>query len=356
MEAIGTLGSGIAHNFRNILAVFSMNCHILKEKYKDDSELLSNIDLMISYGNRGASLIDDLMRFGRQEPKKKYQLLNLSEILKETYKIISDTFNKMIDIRLNIPESIPLNGDYSELSQIFLNLCTNARDAMPDGGILQIDASIDGKQAYVAISDTGEGMDRETMGKCFEPFFTTKPMEKGTGLGLSTTYGIVKKHRGEIKVHSVLGQGSTFKPYFPLSFNDDKIEQATSAIIESGQGKKILVVDDETEICNLMEQLLTSMDYMVKYTDNGKRALDIYKSWRPDVVLLDRNMPEIDGISCAERIISYDSLAKIIIISGYDENGPNGLGEHQNKLIKGYLTKPIKINELNVLLTDLLNT
>ncbi len=351
LEAIGTLTSGISHNFRNILTVVLMNCEIIKKNYKNDAGLLTNVDSMVTYVKRGTKLVDELLEFSLQKPKKEFHSLNLSEILKEICQIINDTFDKMIEIRLNTPESIPINGDYAELSQVFMNLCTNARDAMPDGGILDLDANIEESQGRIYISDTGEGMDKETVEKCFEPFFTTKPVDKGTGLGLSTAYGTVKKHGGEIKVSSTLGQGTVFELSFPLSSRDEIEKPVSTGMIEPGSGKKILVVDDEIEICKLIEQLLIKSGYAIECTDNGKAALEKYRSWKPDLVLLDINMPEMSGKTCAEQMINHDPDAKIVIISGYDISS---LPDEHKKLIKGFISKPIHVNALEAKLAEVL--
>ena len=356
MEAVGTLSSGIAHNFRNILTVISANCQIFQHKYRNNPELMAGISSMLSYVERGTKLVDELLEFSYQQPKKEFQPLNLSEILKETYKIIKQTFDTSIDIRLTIPGSISINGDYAELGQVFLNLCTNARDAMPKGGVLHIEADIQGSNAHVVVSDTGTGMDQETLEKCFEPFFTTKPVDKGTGLGLSTAYGTVKKHEGEITAHSEPGHGTTFKLYFPLSLYDVKTETKIIDHATPSANKKILVVDDEIEICRLIKELLIKLGYQAEYADSGKAAVERYRTLRPDAVLLDRNMPEMDGMSCAEEIINHDPHAKILIVSGYNENGHDSISPYQKKFIKGYLTKPVRINELNARLLHLLQT
>ncbi|MFC1815062.1 PAS domain S-box protein [Thermodesulfobacteriota bacterium] len=356
MEAIGTLSSGISHNFRNILTVISMNCQIFQRTYKNDRELMKSIDSMLSYVDRGTKLVNELLEFSRKKSKSEFQSLNLSDILKEIYQLLRHTYDKLIDIRLSVPESITIYGDYSEISQVFMNICANARDAMPAGGILRIDASIQEHQARVVVSDTGEGMDQGTVQKCFEPFFTTKPVDKGTGLGLSTAYGTMKKHGGEITVHSELGKGTAVTLYFPLSLYDVKTEPEVLPHTEPALNKKVLIVDDEVQICRLIKKLLIKSGYQAEYVDNGKAAIEKYHAWRPDVVLLDRNMPGMDGMSCAEKIINYDSRAKIIIVSGYDENGSAGLTAHQKKLAKVYLTKPIQNNVLQAQLADVLNS
>jgi two-component system cell cycle sensor histidine kinase/response regulator CckA len=354
MEAIGTMAGGVAHNFRNILAVVSMNSELIRMKYADEPALQEIADVISGYSKRGEQLIEGLMQFSRRQTKKDYQPLNLDEVIRETYELTSISFDKMIDIHLKIPESLTIMGDHSGISQVVMNLCTNARDAMPEGGELCIEAKKEGENAMVIIADTGYGMDRETQERCFDPFFTTKEVNKGTGLGLSTTYGIVKEHGGEIHVYSELGQGTTFKLYFHLAPSDEHVIEESSTKIVRGNGQKVLIVDDETDMCRVMEELLKRLGYKATYVRSGNSAILKYKSWRPDLVLLDRNMPEMDGVSCSEKIMDYDPNAKIVIISGYDEDGPSGIDEERKRLVKGYLTKPIEMAKLSEELAQVL--
>jgi CheY-like chemotaxis protein len=240
------------------------------------------------------------------------------------------------------------------LSQVFINLFNNARDAMPEGGKLTIEARKEKDNIIVAVSDTGHGMDKETREKCFDPFFTTKEGKKGTGLGLSTTYGIVKEHQGKIHVHSKPAKGTTFKISFPLATAGEKTEREGEKGAVEGRGEKILLVDDEMAVIKPMHQLLNGLGYDVAPVTSGKDAIAKYKSWKPDAVLMDRNMPEMDGITCAEKIIEFDPEARIIMVSGYDEEGPNGIDDRIGKTIKGYLTKPVNMAQLSYLLADLL--
>ena len=217
LESIGTLTSGIAHNFRNLLTPISLYSQFLQMAYKDDPQLQEMAEKTGESVKRGAQLVDGLMQFCRKHAKE-IETIDLAEVLRETYGLITKSFDKNIDIRMDIADSLLIRGDRSELSQVFMNLCTNARDAMPDGGELSIEASMEGDDALITISDTGAGMDEQTREQCFDPFFTTKEADKGTGLGLSTAYGIVKDHGGEIHVFSELNKGTTFKLYFPSIF------------------------------------------------------------------------------------------------------------------------------------------
>lgn len=353
MEAIGTIAGGVAHNFRNILTVISMNSQLLQLRYMEDSTLQKIAEVLSSYVDRGAKLVSGLMQFARKQDKKELKPLNLASVVQETYELISKSFDKMIDIRISAPESLPIVGDHSGLSQALMNLCTNASDAMPGGGALNIEARREGNRALVLVSDTGCGMDKETREKCLNPFFTTKEVNKGTGLGLSTTYGIVKEHGGEIQVYSEVDRGTTFMLSFPIDRSGELSTQEQAPEISRGEGQKILIVDDESEMCKSMAELLTGIGYHADSVNTGRDAITKYRSWHPDAVLMDRNMPEMDGISCGEKIMEFDPNAKIVIISGYDEHGPVALDDERKKFIRGYLTKPIDMNELSSVLAQL---
>ena len=304
-------------------------------------------DRVNSAVERGASLVSGLMQFSRKQPKGKHEDLDLSKVIRDAHDIISKSFDKRIDIRVDISKRLPIMGVQSTLSQVFMNICTNARDAMPAGGELHIEAKKEGDSALVIISDTGSGMDRGTLEQCFDPFFTTKSPDKGTGLGLSTAYGIVKDHDGEIHVFSEPDRGTTFKIYFPLTVSEKSSKEKSAAGFVKGSGQKILIVDDEIEFLQTIEDALKTFGYTVTAVANCKEAIGEYMSWRPDVVLLDRNMPEMDGMTCSKKILEHDPDAKIVIMSGYDEARLEGIDERTAASIMEYLTKPLDMPELN---------
>jgi DNA-binding NtrC family response regulator len=355
MESVGTIASGISHNFRNILSGITVNNQLIQIKYKEDAKLQEIAGSINKFVRRGSDLVNELMQFSRKQPETKLDTLNLVEVLKETYNLITESFQKKIDIHLDVPESISIVGTRSGLSQVFMNLCTNARDAMPDGGELRIEVKQNKDKVEVIIADMGTGMDKDTLEKCFDPFFTTKDAGKGTGLGLSTIYGIIKNHGGEINVTSELNKGTTFVVSFPLhtAAEEEKKQKDVTTETVFGDGQKILIVDDETEVLKPMEDMLEGLGYSAASADNGKQAIAKYITWQPDVVLMDRNMPEMDGTKCAEIIIEHDPAAKIVLVSGYDKEGADGLNEKEKLLIKNYLTKPIDITRLSQILSQL---
>jgi CheY-like chemotaxis protein len=331
-----------------------MDSQLLQMKYSDNPKMLEIAERISRGIDRGTQLIEGLMQFSRKRPKEKLQLIDLSEVIQEAYQLVSKSFDKKITIRVDIPESLPIMGDHSELSQVFMNLFNNARDAMLEGGKLIIEAGKENDNILIDVSDTGHGMDKETQVKCFDPFFTTKEGKKGTGLGLSTTYGIVKEHEGKISVHSEPDKGTTFKLSFPLTVSRKKSEQKAQTEAVKGRGEKILLVDDEKVVLEPMHQLLDGLGYDVTSVKSGRAAIDKYTSWKPDAVLMDRNMPEMDGITCAKKILEYDPKASIIMVSGYDVEGQNGIDDKTANAIKGYLTKPVNMAQLTSLMADLL--
>jgi len=321
LESIGIIASGVAHNFRNILAGITANNNLLQLKARDNPEQLEITQRVLNAIKRGAQLVDSLVQFSRKGNAEELKTVELAEVVNETYDLISKSFDKKIEIQLNLENSLYVKGDYSALSQVVMNLCTNARDAMPMGGKLTIAVKRKGPRAEIGIRDTGQGMTPEVRRKCFDPFFTTKEVGKGTGLGLSTSYGIIKAHEGDIHVYSELGQGTSFKIFLPLvTANTEERVPGPNPLI-FGRSQKILIVDDETDMQLPMEEILISLGYQALAVSSAKECLAQYRLWRPQVVLMDRNMPEMDGITCAEEIIQSDPEAKTV--SGYPGNREN---------------------------------
>jgi len=353
MEAIGTIAAGVAHNFRNTLTEILVNSQLIQMNYKDESGLHDVAGRINSSVRRGASLVDGLLQFSRKQIKEEFELIDLVEVIDEICQLIEKSFDHKIEVQSNLPAKLPIMGDPTSLSQALMNLCTNARDAMPDGGKLFIKGKQEGRRITLTVSDTGQGMDREAVQKCFDPFFTTKPIGKGTGLGLSTTYGIIKSHEGLISVDSRPNRGATFKIHFPASTPRGQSKHENTPVIVHGKGQCVLVVDDEPEILNAMEGLLDYLGYRPEFASSGKEGLEKYMQKNPDAVLMDINMPEMDGVACIEEILNYDPTANISIISGYEEEGIDGLSETVKKSIKGYRAKPLGLSDLSELLAGM---
>ena len=354
MEAIGTIAAGVAHNFRNTLTEILVNSQLIQMNYEDRSGLHNVADRINTSVRRGSRLVDGLLQFSRKQIKEEFKSIDLVQVINEVYQIIHKSFDQKITIQTELPNELRIMGDPTSLSQALMNLCTNARDAMPDGGKLILKADREGKRILVTVSDTGQGMNRKAAEKCFDPFFTTKPIGKGTGLGLSTTYGIIKSHEGLISVDSQPNRGTTFKIHFPAAAVEKPRRTDSKPAIVRGNGQRVLVVDDEPEILNAMEGLLEYLGYQPEFASTGKEGLEKYMQQRPDAVLMDINMPEMDGVACIEELLHHDPQANISIISGYEMEGINGLSKQTKACIKDYLAKPVGLSDLSVLLAKML--
>jgi PAS domain S-box-containing protein len=354
MESIGTIASGVAHNFRNILAGISVNSQLLQLRHGESPELAEISTRLGRYVTRGSQLVEGLMQFARKPRDDRFRVVDLVEILEETHELARQSFDRKIELRLELPRTLPVLGDDPALRQVFMNLCTNARDAMPEGGILRLRAEREEERIVVEISDSGTGMDPETRKNCFDPFFTTKEVNAGTGLGLSTSYGIVKNHGGSIRVQSAPGEGTTFQVILPQAgVEPEAAHDHARTITVKGEGRRVLVVDDEEGMACGLEDLLESLGFDTLSATNGRDAIESFRKDRPDLVILDRNMPGMDGVACMEHMLAADPAARVVLVSGYDRDGPHGIDRRTRRAIAGYLTKPIEMSELGRLLEKL---
>ena len=358
MEAIGTIAAGVAHNFRNTLTEVLVNTQVIQMNYKEKSDIAEITERITRSVKRGAGLVDGLLQFSRKQMAKEFSKLDLVEVIKETYRLVKKSFEKRFDVQIDVPDTLPILGDYSGLSQALMNLCTNARDAMPAGGQLHIQARQIGNHAELIVSDTGQGMKRKTIEQCFDPFFTTKPIGKGTGLGLSTTYGIVKSHEGLIHLESKPKKGTTITMTFPLAETGAAVEEKPGPTdeISYGNGEIILVVDDEEEILKAMQNLLKGLGYQSAIASSGKDAIEKFEAMKPEVVLMDINMPEMDGINCAEKIFDLNPHAKIAFITGFEVEGLDEFDDRIKDSVKTFLTKPVELADLSSALSRLLQS
>jgi PAS domain S-box-containing protein len=354
MEAIGTIAAGVAHNFRNTLTEILVNSQLIQLNHRNNKGLVEVVGRINSSVKRGSRLVDGLLHFSRKQISKEFKAVDLVPLIRETCDLVKTSFDSRLRLELDLPEQLTVMGDAAGISQVMMNLCTNARDAMPEGGLLRIEACRQPPFAVVRVSDTGVGMDRETIEKCFDPFFTTKPMGRGTGLGLSTAYGIVKSHNGTILAESKQGEGSSFLLQLPLSKTEAESSGDDPGSLTYGNGEYVLLVDDETDILRALQGLLKNLNYRPLFAETGKEALKLYSSWRPDVVLLDFNMPGMDGMECAQRLFEIDPDVRIVLFTGYDPSQNRLLGLLTKSFVKGFLTKPADIYELSRLLAEVL--
>lgn len=350
LESVGRLAGGVAHNFRNILQAILGNAEYLQLVRAEDDivkEAVSNINNSV---DKGVDLIYSLLHFSKLGEDFEPTVLDLAEVIWDTYKIIEKVFDKKIIITMEVEDNLVIKGNKSLLSQVFMNLFNNAQDAMPEGGQLTVKARESNGRAVVTVSDTGVGMDEEVLGKIFDPFFSLKEVGKGSGLGLSTVHGIVEGHKGTIFATSKPGKGTTFTLTFPLfkEVPEGVTEETLPVGLVFGNGQRILVVDDEEPILKTILSMTERLGYQVKGAKGPEEGIKIYREWRPEVVLVDRNMPRMDGLSYTKEILKMDPNARVVIISGYEDSGKHEIDEVVKHMIKGYMTKPCGIKELSL--------
>jgi two-component system cell cycle sensor histidine kinase/response regulator CckA len=338
MESIGQLAGGIAHDFNNLLTPIGGFADLLLEKAPEGSKQHEYLRQIKVAAERAAALTHQLRLFTRQA-KGEHRSVQLNSLVEETHDLLEHSISKEIAIELRLePKLWTVKADPSQISQVLMNLCVNARDAMPGGGTLTLETrnvTLDeayarmvleaqpGRYVRLSVSDTGFGMSLEVQARLFEPFFTTKEVGEGTGLGLSVAYGIVKGHDGFIKVYSQEGRGSTFHVYLPTII--ERVEEGRGAE-ELGWPtgtETILLVDDEEMVQKLGQQVLELCGYTVLMAEDGVQALEVYQAHQGEIalVVLDVVMPEMDGRECLRRLRELDPQVKVLISTGYTVRG-----------------------------------
>jgi len=354
MESIGAFAGGTAHNFRNILQAITGNIEYLELIYGKEPEIKELAKNIYHSIDRGVGLINSLLQFAKKGWEVEMKDIDLSEVIEKTFEIIKRVFNRNISIKLDLDKELWVKGNSSLLSQAFMNLFTNARDAMPKGGELIIRAKKTKNMVVASVSDTGHGIEKEVIDKIFDPFFTLKDVGSGTGLGLSTTLGIIEQHKGAITVSSRPGKGATFKISIPLTGDTGVRTEKPHDNIKYGRKQKILIIDDEVSVLNAIAGLVERLGYTALPVKNSDYALDSFVEFSPDLVLIDRNMPGLDGISCIREFKKIDPNARIVIISGFESSGPYGIDEDVKAMINGYLVKPCGAVEISRMIAGVL--
>lgn len=336
MEAVGLLAGGVAHDFNNILTVVVGYGSLLLKKTATDSTARGYVEQVLSAAERATNLTQNLLAFSRKQIINPKPVL-LSEVVKNLDKILARVISEDIELKLFIaPQEASVMSDAGQIDQVLMNLATNAKDAMPDGGMLVIETELvefdndyvrrhvfakPGKYMLISVTDTGNGMDATTKEKIFEPFYTTKDVGKGTGLGLSMVYGIIKQHNGYINVYSEPGKGTTFKIYLPVIAREaDKLVTAVQPPVTGGT-ETILLAEDAVMVRNLAKNILEEYGYHVIVAENGMDAVEAYKA-RPGIALLilDVIMPGKNGKEVYAEIRGLKPDIKALFMSGYTAN------------------------------------
>lgn len=355
MESIGTLAGGIAHDLNNVLAPVMMSIELLKmqERNSQKQNILSTIE---GSAKRGADLVKQVLSFARGVEGRQLTV-QVGHLLTEIEKITNETFLKSIRVSCDIaPHLWLVQGDPTQIHQVLLNLCVNARDAMPHGGCLRLSARnlvMDGQCAamiaeakpgpylHIQVEDNGTGMSPEVMERMFEPFFTTKELGKGTGLGLSSVVAIVKSHHGLLRVESEMEKGTTFHIYLPAHLSEQtEAQEPVQAELPRGNGELVLVVDDEAAVQQITKQTLETFGYRVLLAADGAEAVSLYSNNRAEValVLTDMMMPLMDGPATIQVLMRMNPQICIIAASGMSANGMEEKAASAG--VKNFLPKP----------------
>lgn len=355
MEAIGRLAGGVAHDFNNILTAIMGYAEILKLRMSDTNPLASNVDQIIHASEKAANLTQSLLALSRKKVVDP-QPVDLKEVVKAMQKLLLRLIGEDIELRTVVGDQrMTIMADRSQIEQVLLNLATNARDAMPNGGVLTVKVETaelnrrqvkagggePGSYARITFTDTGVGMDKGTLARVYEPFFTTKDQGKGTGLGLSMVYGIVKQHNGWINVQSKVGKGTAFEIYIRTAEMEAVNVLDVIRVIPKGGDETILLAEDDGNVRHMMKEALESFGYQVIEAVNGEEAVSKFDEHRDCVslIVMDVVMPGQSGKEAYDRIVRMKPGVKSIFTSGYtadviDQKGGAACGVP-------FLTKPV---------------
>jgi nitrogen-specific signal transduction histidine kinase/CheY-like chemotaxis protein len=361
LESIGMLASGIAHDLNNVLAPIILAAPVLREHATnpDDLRIITSLE---KSAERGVDLVRQILAFA-QGVGGGHQRLEVRHLLQETANVIGETFPKNIRLEHDIPKNLwPIMADPTQVHQVILNLCVNARDAMPSGGRLtlraencmlderaahKIEGATPGAWLVLHVEDTGMGIESETLSHIWEPFFTTKGAGQGTGLGLSTVRGIVESHKGFVALSTQAGRGTTFRVYLPAAELESKGASMVVARPSAarGNGELVLIVDDEPQIRDITAAILSRHGYKVLIAADGTEAVAIFASRMSEisVVVTDLRMPNLDGIALANVVHHLNPAVKILAISGLSSGGSES---EMHRFPGSFLFKPFKAEAL----------
>jgi PAS domain S-box-containing protein len=361
LESLGTLASGIAHDFNNILGIIIGYASLLTRGEPDQKTIKSNVDAVLKASMRGAALVKQLLTFARKADVQMAPV-RFNDIVNEISKLLSETIAKTIEITCDLEKGLPaISADATQVHQVMINLCVNARDAMPNGGKLTITTSrqqgdsirtkfpMAAAHEYVmlTVADTGTGMDKETRTHIFEPFYSTKEVGKGTGLGLSVVFGIMQSHKGFIDVESESGRGTTFYLYFPM-LESMEIEQVKARVQKEipGGNETLLVVEDEEMLRELLRIALQTAGYTVLTAVDGQEAIDLFDQHWGDIqlVLSDVGLPKLSGYDVFRKMKRTKPNLRFILASGFME--PTMKYEIFKEGVKDFVQKPYSVYEV----------
>jgi CheY-like chemotaxis protein len=356
VESIGTLAGGIAHDFNNLLGIIAGHSALLEENSGSPLARSASIGAINKAVERGANLVQQILTFARKTDVT-VQPISIPDLVKDLFSLLRETFPRVISFATQFQDDLPpVSGDYSQVHQVLLNLCVNARDAMPGGGTLTISAhracgdemkaqfATAEAREYVRISvtDTGMGLDESVRKRIFDPFFTTKEKGKGTGLGLAVVYGVTQTHKGFIDVDSTIGKGSTFHIFLPSSTAAAHPPPlaARGTPSKPGRSETILVVEDEELLSSMLRSMLELNGYSVLVAKDGEEAIDLYEkqSETIDLVLTDLGLPGVGGDTVFRTLRKMNPRARVVLASGFVE--PDVKNALMAEGVKEFIQKP----------------
>lgn len=366
-EAIGQLAGGIAHDFNNVIGAILGWAELGIEQNRANQQTAERFARIKEQGERAAGLTRELLAFARRQVLQP-RAIDLNQVVSGLITFLDRVIGKDVLLEVRALPLDPIKADLTQVEQVLMNLCINARDAMPRGGRLLIETGmvgvdssytrfypgvVAGRYAVLSVSDTGTGMDAATLERIFEPFFTTKEKGKGTGLGLATVYGIVKQHGGFLHVYSEPGQGSLFRAYFPV-MPGGVVEAKVPApsVAEMRGTETVLIAEDHESIREMARQALASLGYRVLCAGDGEEALHLCEQHAPDIAVLDVVMPKLGGLTTAEQLLNRFPGLPLIFTSGYSHDHDMRTADLP---MASYLQKPYSPTHLGRRVRDVLD-
>lgn len=349
MEALGRLAGGVSHDFNNLLTVILSYGSFALKSLDRDSQVRGDVQKIVAAAQRAEKVTRQLLSFSRRKPVRPTHV-DVAGVVDTLVPMLQRVVGEHIQVGTVLTRGLAVFIDVGELEQVLLNLVVNARDAMPAGGVLRLEASCvqeaeRGDLVCIRVADTGVGMDAEVVKHAIDPFFTTKAIDKGSGLGLSTCYGIIRQAGGFMDIESQVGEGTTVSLYLPRSQVElETVSQSTVEMsVEAQPGETILVVEDEATILSLAERILTELGYEVLVAENGFQAVEVLKrQGRVDLLLTDVVMPQMNGRELARRIRIERPDIQVLYMSGYTTNSLPLPGEDDFEFVE----KPFSPEEL----------
>jgi len=367
LESIGLMASGIAHDFNNILAAIIPNAELIKISTEEENPNYKRAEIIERSAHRASEIAQRLLTFTRQSDHRNYEPIYLNKVIEDSLELLAHSISDKVEIVKNFQSDLRLiNADEAQVQQIIMNLLLNAIDAMPQGGKIEINTenfkisefyqigSLDpGEYIRLVIKDNGSGIPLEIMSKIFDPFFTTKDIGKGTGLGLSVVYGIVKGLNGHIEVFSKIEEGTQFDIYLPVDHRFIEIEKSLETHFSEPKNIKLIIIDDEDYVLNILSDTLEYLGYEVIKFNNGKEAISYFQEQENHInyAIIDLKMPKMDGRMVSAELRKIKPDLKIIFTSGFDDHP---VTEENLAGVVGFLKKPYSIKQVSRSLEEII--